>query len=53
MAKPKADVFILSDPQAWIFKLHLISVLQLVDKTKEVSAVGERCYPELSRTIQR
>lgn len=42
MATPKADVFILSDPQVWIFKLNLISVLQMIDKTKEVSAVEER-----------
>lgn len=41
MAKPKTDVVILSEPQVWIFKLNLISVVQMMDKTK-ASPVKER-----------
>lgn len=41
MAKSKTDVVILSEPQVWIFKLNLISVVQMMDKTK-ASAVKER-----------
>ena len=52
MAKPKADVFILSDPQVWIFKLNLISVLQIMDKPKRLLWKRGSCVKSFQLPMQ-